>query len=236
MPTPDTPTISEHILEIRYAPNPKILDYRGTWAEMVSQLMGLKEWRITENRIDVFEIDESRRAFVSFKNAGVVIHNSPTQNYFPDQTNKLLRFLLEQKSFGNPLFVIRLGVRSRFATTFAGSFKELLERYSTRFFTLTLEAKNAFNAEIIDIGFPLNFSTNLGKINTNSGPMEKDQLEKIFRFEEKENLPDVALYVDLDYWIRPEKLLEGKDILKIIRTFAEEIWDTHERVRTLILG
>lgn len=29
--------INQHIFEIRYKPNPKILDYRGTWAEMLTQ-------------------------------------------------------------------------------------------------------------------------------------------------------------------------------------------------------
>ena len=78
-------TINEHLLEIRYSPNPKILDYRGTWAESVSKFMELSEWQIVENRFDVFDKEQTRRFFVSYKNAGALIHNSTTRNYFPDQ-------------------------------------------------------------------------------------------------------------------------------------------------------
>jgi len=234
MPTSSTQTISESIFEIRYTPNSKILDYRGTWAELVSHLMELSEWNITGNRIDVFDKEMNRRAFVSFKNAGVVIKNTPTKNYFPEQGNKLLRFLFKQEPFGDPLWVGRIGVRSRFATAFNGGFNDLLRLYMERFLSLTSGAKDVFAAEITDIGGPVNLHTNQGKINSNSGPMQKDQLKQFFDVEDE--LPEVALYFDLDYWKEPKELVEGKDVMKIVKSYAEEIWDIHERVRTLIFG
>jgi hypothetical protein len=47
--------LNEHVLEVRYKPNPKVLDYRGTWAESISDHMKLPEWRIVENRIDIYD-------------------------------------------------------------------------------------------------------------------------------------------------------------------------------------
>ncbi len=233
MLTPATQTISESILEFRYAPNPKILDYRGTWAELVSNLMELNEWRITENRIDVYDKENLRKAFVSFKNAGIVIKNSPTRNYFPDQGNKLLRFLLEQKPFGNPIWVGRIGVRTKFATAFEGDFSDLLSRFMERFLSLTPAAIDALSAEVIDIGVPINLRTNYGMLNLTSGPMRSDELKRFFDIEDR--LPAVALYFDLDYWKEPKELLESKESIKIVKLYAEEIWDIHERLRTLIL-
>ena len=233
MLTPATQTIRESLLEIRYTPNSKILDYRGTWAESVKNLMELSEWRITENRIDVYDKEKTRRAFVSYKNAGIVIRNTPTRNYFPDQGNKFLRFLFEQKPFGNPLWIGRIGVRTRFATAFEGDFNSLLDQYKERYLNLSSKAKEVIAAEVIDIGGPIDFKTNHGTLNSVSGPMQKDQLKQAFDFEDK--LPEVALYFDLDYWKEPKDLIEGKEIARIVKLYAEEIWDIHERLRTLIL-
>jgi hypothetical protein len=234
MLTPETHTIRESVLEIRYTPNSKILDYRGTWAELVSSLMVLSEWRISQNRIDVFDKEETRRGFVSFKNAGIVIRNAPTRDYFPDQANKLLRFLFEQKPFGNPLWLGRIGVRTRFATAYEGDFNSLLGRYKDRFLNISPEALNTWGAEIIDIGGPVNFRTSQGYLNSMSGPMRKEELKRFFDFED--NLPEVALYFDLDYWKEPKSLIEGREAMRIVKLFAEESWDTHERLRTLILA
>jgi hypothetical protein len=143
--------------------------------------MEFSEWNITENRIDVFNKETNRRAFVSFKNAGLVIKNTPTKNYFPEQGNKLLRFLFKQEPFGDPLWVGRVGVRSRFATPYNGDFNDLLKLYMERYLNLTPGAKNVFAAEITDIGGPINLHTPQGKINLNSGPMQKVQLNFSFR-------------------------------------------------------
>jgi hypothetical protein len=48
--------LSENILEIRYKPNSKILDHRGTWAEIISKDLTLTEWLIVGNRFDVHDL------------------------------------------------------------------------------------------------------------------------------------------------------------------------------------
>jgi hypothetical protein len=128
---------NEHVLEIRYKPNPKVLDHRGTWAEEISRHMELSEWRIVENRIDIFSKTQDVHAFVGFRNAGLVARDTPTANFFPDKAVKLLRYLFSLEGFGDPLTVERLGVRSRFCTPFDGTFETLCERYATRLLTLT---------------------------------------------------------------------------------------------------
>jgi hypothetical protein len=226
--------INEQIVEIRYRPNAKVLDYRGTWAEMLAEHLSLTEWQIIENRFDVFDKDNSRLGFVSYKNAGFIVHNSPTKNYFSDQANKFFRFLFDQKPFGDPLFIARVGVRSRFATEYNGSFEQLLELYSSRFLTLTPQAKTALAAKIIDLGGPIDAETALGKINSRSGPMSKQQIKEFFEFEDSP--PDVAFYLDIDYWQKPECQVASKDLLATLRRYADENWDRHERIISLVLG
>ena len=51
-------SVGEFVLEIRYAPNPKTLDYRGTWADMVSKHLEMNEWRIVENRFDTYNTSD----------------------------------------------------------------------------------------------------------------------------------------------------------------------------------
>ncbi len=228
--------ISEHILEIRYKANPKILDYRGTWAELISKYMDLAHWQIIENRIDIFDLERKNRAFVGFKNSGFITRNSPTADYFPNQARKLFSYLFDElKGFDKKPFIERIGVRSKIVTSFPESFEVLVKRYNSRYLQLTPEAESIINAELVDIGGPLNFKDSYGNFNTMSGPMPKQQMGGFFRSNDKDNFPDVGLYVDIDYWQKPQKEIPHKEILKLIRTLAEQAQRRHEQVRNLIL-
>lgn len=230
------PVVNEHVLEIRYKPNPKVLDHRGTWAEAISAHMELPHWRIVENRIDIFSEGEKIHAFVGFRNGGLSALDTPTKNYFPDKAIKLLKYLFGLEGFVDPLIVERIGLRSRFCTPFDGPFDELRDRYATRFLVLTEEAKKAFGdgSKLVDIGGPLNFVDHIGNFNTMSGPMPKEQFTKFFKRDE--GFPEVGLFFDNDYWLRPKKSINGTTLIKWVRDFADTAWERHERVRDLIMG
>ena len=227
---------NEHVLEIRYRPNPRVLDHRGTWAEQIANRMEFKHWRITENRVDVFTNDQVEHAFVGFRNAGFKASDTPTKNFFPDKAKKLFRFLFTLEDFGESLFIERFGLRSRFCTPFSGSFEQLVALFASKYLSLTPAAHEAIGtgARLIDIGAPLNFVDKLGNFNTHSGPMTAKQLSEFFGKET--GFPDVGLYYDIDYFIHPGKLVSGNDVLATISSFADEAWDRHERVRVLVIG
>ena len=65
-------TLNEQIVEIRYQPNAKVLDWRGRWAETMAAKLELPHWRIVDNRLDIHDKDEDRHCFISFRNAGFV--------------------------------------------------------------------------------------------------------------------------------------------------------------------
>ena len=227
-------SLTEYITEIRYKPNAKVLDYRGTWAEKIKALTELPRWRITENRVDVFTDDDTARAFVSFKNAGFVLQDSPTRNYFPDQTNKLFRFLFQQEAFGSSVTVPRIGVRFRCAISFDGSFEDLLERYTDRLLAITPQAQQAFGGKTVDIGGSVNMTTPLGKINTTSGPMEEKQLKQFFP--NRKAVPTAALYLDMDYYKEPNSEMISREIISSVRLFSESLWDIKDNLVQLVLS
>ena len=228
--------LSTQLVEIRYKPNSKILDHRGSLADSISNHMGLTEWLITENRVDIFRADKKERGFVAFRNAGFTLIDAETTELFLDRANKFVRFAFAQSPFADPLFVERIGVRAQIAVPFNDSFENLLERYSTRFASLSVEAANVLDASLIDMGFALNFSTRDGRLNVNTGPMGQTQLRQFLDRDEDLSLPDVALYADLDYWSRPGQPMPMKNILNTIKQRALENWQRFERLQNLLVG
>lgn len=226
--------INEFLLEVRYSPNAKILDYRGSWAEAVSKHMELSDWQIVENRFDVFDKSKDRSFFVSYRNAGSLIRNCTTRNFFADQTNRFLRYLFEQKQFGDSLFVDRFGVRARFATPSAESYADLLQRYTTRYLTLQPAAYEAVGGQLLDMAGPIDFTMKNGTIKSVSGPMPKEQITQAFAW--LEAVPERALFFDMDYAVSPKATLGGQEVMNKVKAFSGDVWDIHEKLRTLILG
>jgi hypothetical protein len=228
------PDLSEHVVEIRYKPNPKILDYRGSWAEAISDHMKLPKWVIVENRIDIYDESNGDHAFVGFRNAGFTARNTPTKNYFSDKAVKLFKYLFTLNGFEKKPYVERIGVRSKFCRKYEGTFEELREKYSSNYLSLTEKAKKIMDAKLLDIGGPLNFADKYGNFNTMSGPMIKEQMLRYFQ--KTEDLPAVGLYFDIDYWLMPKKEMDGQEILNCICQFSESAWDRSDAISKLILG
>lgn len=230
------PVTNEHVLEVRYKPNPKVLDHRGRWAEQISEHMGLRHWRIIENRIDIFSDNEVEHAFVGFRNAGFIVTDTPTKNFFPDKATKLFRFLFDLPDFGKNLHIERLGVRSKFCSLFKGSFEQLVDLFSSKYVGLTPPAREAVggSAKLIDVGAAFNFVDKFGNFNTHSGPMVRAQLSDFFK--KNDGFPEVSLFYDIDYFIRPNREVTGKDVLSNIQNFADEAWERNARIGRLIMG
>ncbi len=228
--------VSEHVLEIRYKPDSKVLDHRGDLADSISRNLDLSMWRINQNRVDVHNKDGSKRVFVSFRNAGVVIQNPCDSNEFPNIANKFVNHILSQKPFKKKLPLRRIGVRSRFGFSSNIGFADLLSRYLRQFVDVRPEIIDCIGADLIDVGVPLNFEASNGNINTNSGPMEREQLSTFFKFHPKERLPEVSLYIEIDYWIRPEKLTTFQEIASIIRDYSANNWQYAENIRDIVMG
>jgi hypothetical protein len=230
------PALNEHVIEVRYQPAARVLDHRGAWAEALSAKLGLPRWQVIENRFDVFEPKKTRACFVSFRNFGFVALDTPTKNYFPDQAGKFIRAIFSLDDFGKQVLVTRIGVRSRFCDPFEGAFDVLRERFVKRYVSVTSDAQEAIgaNAQLVDIGAPLNYRDKLGRFNTMSGPMTADEFKRFFQ--KDEGFPSVGLFYDIDYFTAPNAEMKADEIVRLLTEFAAAGWDRHERVNELILG
>lgn len=226
--------INEQILEVRYKANPKILDFRGTWAEGISGHMDLEHWRIVDNRVDVYNDGSSLHAFVGFKSAGFVAKNTETKNFFSDKAVKFFKYLFSLDGFGKDIYTTRIGVRSRFAKGCDDSFNDLMAKYTQNYLGLTTGAQEAIGAELTDIGGPLNFKDDAGNFNTMSGPMKSEQLQSYLT--DRDDLPEVSLYYDIDYWVMPDETLHEREIIRKIKTFSHLAWDRFTTTHKVIFG
>jgi len=225
--------LNEHILEVRYKPNPKILDYRGTWSAGISKHMDFEHWGIVENRIDAYNEGNSLHAFVGFKHAGFVAVDTEMRDFFANKAVKFFKYLFSLEGFGKQLHVERLGVRSRFGQEYEGTFEELVDKFVANYLSLTEKATKIIDANLVDVGAPLNFKDKHGNFNTMCGPMKSDQLENYLS--KRDSLPELSLYFDIDYWIRPKKLLDEREVIKNIKMFSEMAWNRFESISELII-
>lgn len=226
--------INDHILEMRYDANPKVLDYRGAWADAISKTLDLPHWQIDDTRIDVYDTDHMHHAFASVTNAGYTTKNAATRNYFSDKALKFLRVLFGLEGFLPEPNIVRLGVRSRFCRAFEGTFEELVERYSSRMLSFPMESLKALDATITDIGSPITMKDKIGTINFMGGPMEKRQSQGFFQM--SAGLPEVGLVVDIDYWKTPNSTMKEAEVVAFVKESAEASYSRFQRVCQLVTG
>ncbi|MGV8026154.1 MAG: hypothetical protein AB2L18_06330 [Anaerolineaceae bacterium] len=220
--------INEYIFEIRYKPNSKIIDLRGILTENISKFMGLSEWQITENRIDISNVENDLNIFISFKNAGLVIHNNPNNDFFLDQSIMFINYIFDQEPLITNQILERLGVRFRYLNPVNNSFDNLLKTYQERIVSINPKFKDLVDAQVIDIGNPINLQKNNGFINLYSGPMQEKQIRQFFRFEN--DVPKVGFYLDIDYWTQPQKKCTSVEINNLINKYSNENWDLHNKI------
>ena len=227
------PVKSEHVLEIRYKPIGAFLDIRGSVADQIAESTHLKEWSISEHRIDFKDAPEKWKdsAFVSYRNCGYLAPNPATKSYFPDQATKFLRKLREIPEFKLPP-ITRIGVRSTFIAGCDKKFDELLNLFIDKLGLPKDKLAGLFSGEIIDAGLPLYLRSNHGRFNITTGPMEEEQIKGLFRG--KDELPKIGLYFDIDYFKEDLKETNEKELAGLIKTFADESWEKSEKLFYLI--
>lgn len=143
--------ITKHVLEIRYEANPNFLDKRGIIAASLSPKI-FTHWRISENKIELFNPDSQINAFFSYRNIGL-------SNIYPETTEE---FILKSKEFIKASWnhfptdkIQRIGVRSGFLCPKEVSFKKLFNSFNKNFVSQSfVENTNVFGAaKLVDIGF-----------------------------------------------------------------------------------
>lgn len=228
--------LAEQILEIRFRPDARVIDRRGALATAISAQLGLPHWQLIENRVDLWNEDEDTRAFVGFRNMGFILRRYSLPGNFIDHANNFVRYVLSQQPFGAvPLLVERLGVRVRFAMPVRAPFASLVDRYQQRVFPVQPAYRSLFGGVLTDIGAPLYFKTELGKLHTHGGPMEKWQIRNFFDYVKEDRLPDVALYTDLDYSTVPAEPLTTERVTALVRRYTQANHELYDSIVRTVL-
>jgi hypothetical protein len=228
------PRTNELITEVRFKPNPRVLDHRGEWAEALISSLDLPAWQIDDNSVKVANKDATRIVTLGFQNVIAQARDIETKNFFPEFASKAIRTIFTLDGFG-PVEVGRIGVRSKFCNYFRGEFSDLVSRSSQRYVMPTKALANVFgrSARLIDIGAPLNFEDEDGFFNTNCGPMNRDQLKQFFV--KNEGFPEVGLYFEIDYFSKPQSILRAEVVAESVSRFAVKSWEFNERIRDMVL-
>ena len=173
---------NDYTVQMDYRSNPRVLDHRGHWAQSLSEHLELEKWVITENKFDVFDSPKTVHAYVAFNRCGMTCVDVERSEHFLNKAEKFLQFLFSLREFGNPLSVLRIGVKPRFCTPFNGGFDALLKRVRERYVDLKPDAYAAVgdSVELIDFGAPVNFRDEHGDFNTHCGPMARKQMKQMY--------------------------------------------------------
>lgn len=213
--------INYFVFEIRYKPIPSFIDNRGKWLQGIQPILNMDKWAISDTRIDLRDNDDRRKAFCGFKNCSLIIHQLSRTEEFVDQSTNFLTYFYNQPEFSSNLVIERIGVRSRFAKRYKGSFDQLLQAYQEKISTITPTFRKTIGAQVIDIGNPITIGTDIGTVDLMTGPMKGDQLKDFFKMDEP--FP-IAIYSDFDYWTIPNKEMPISDLLNTIKKYSEENW------------
>jgi hypothetical protein len=227
-------SVSERILEVRFKPEPRIVDYRGSWVLDFTQALGLSKWQIAPDFINMADDSLKTRAFLGVRSLGFVAIDASKPADFEDLASKFLRTFFSKEFFADGLFVTRIGIRSRFYTRFDHSFSDLMLLFRERFFDIKPSALKLFNATLVDIGGPVNFTAKNGKFNVANGPMEEKQACELLSREGP--LFPVGLFFDMDYSTEPAKELMVTDITRPIFDFTAAIEQVHTNICNLVMA
>jgi hypothetical protein len=225
---------NQQLFEVRFKPKSEMLDQRGAWAQQLSDALGLPLWRVSENRVDLHVVGESKTAFLTFRNFGGMVLDGRRRDHFSEFAALVVRSVFGLDGFGKALVVDRVGARSRFIDAFPDSFEELRSRCASRYAVVTDAALKAVgaSAQISDVGYNLNFVDGSEQCYTTLGPMRAAQVDKFFKKEAQ--FPAVGLFHDIDCFQTSLGPVTADALAKSVATLAESGWERHERVKSLL--
>jgi len=231
------PLSSEHYMEIRYEAMGSFLNIRGAVADFVKEKEIFRHWRIGENRVDFWNMEDPdedpEKGYVSFRNCGYQMHNPSTENHFLDRAAKFISALGDMESFNFPR-ISRLGVRSRFYHSVENmSFGEFCERYSTKF--LRDGVPGVFAGSVKDVAVNLDFRDKNVSFNTASGPMKKEQfIQQFSTLAQKEEIAPIGLFFDIDCFETDLGILPTQTIQVDLRALHKQCWQKLNAIEALL--
>lgn len=233
-----TQTIVDALLEVRHELNPRFLDNRGRITEELRSALKLEDIGVGVDGISLANSDESERAFVTMKNAGLELHDASSANVFADRCVVLLRTLADARTYRNKneLDIRRLGIRGRFLFEYDGTFRTLKDNLVETFGAPSAAALTAFGGRIKDVQYTYVVDEEANSANIHIGPMRDTQIVDFFKRDDDYILPAVGLYVDVDVFKVVTGIVTEAQLQTYIRQFSAHMWDKAHAVRAVAFG
>lgn len=226
---------NEFICEIRYSDIHTFRDKRGESLEKLHKLSGLPAKGMHEIRIDLATDNADQRLFVSVRNCGFVLRNITNDMEFFKFGETQIKNLAELDCFSKDIFITRIGVKSRKFIEYEGEFDTLMKKFNEAFAPINDKVLRSNDATMEDIGVILDMKDNIGKFKVIAGPMRSLQASEILEMEQK-LLPDVGIYLDVDYSKEPMNDMQLKYISDTFQKFADWSLRRINSIKSSIIG
>jgi hypothetical protein len=201
--------LSSFLFELRFKPSAVILDKRGQIAEALVD-ESLPVWSIGADRIDISNPKNKKFHGVFTHQAFAFYGNLIEADEFKSMAKS---FFQKAWSFFPRGSAYRLGVRAKFVNDLQSEeFSGLVEKYRNTFVKIENTELEELGT-LSDIAFPtLEMKSGEDQITISSGPMKKEQIKTLMEIPEIEEseIPDVGVFVDVDYFNTNSSFLTNK--------------------------
>lgn len=220
--------VSEHLMEIRHGAIGSFLDVRGLVADYIRNEHLFDHWKIDIASVHFRDTQEDIKkdgAFAGYKNAGYIVFDPPTKNYFIDKAIKFWEVLIKNKHY-RISDVERLGLRTKIFIHYGQRFEGLRQKiYETLY---TDKMNNIVGNFINDFQFTMELKDGDYDVRMSGGPMHENEAEKLFDFS-SDQFKTTGFFIDLDYFINSN--IELNQIPQHIRIANDLMWSKIERVK-----
>ena len=222
--------LTEHVLEVRHEASGKFLDVRGVIADFIRNENFLPHWKIDTNVVNFRDQSDKiarEGAFVGYKNAGYVVLNPATHNFFTDRAKAFWKLLLKLKNEGYQLpSLTRFGMRTKiFAPSLSRSFEEINKIMYEELFSE--KARSLVGGSETDLSFNINLKESGFNVHVTGGPIHKEEAGQYFQFSD-DYFKKCGLYLDLDYY--KDTNLTPDSIPKLLHDAVELMWNKAENI------
>jgi hypothetical protein len=190
----DTKKISKYIIEVRFKPDPTILDKRGKVASvLISNIFN--HWSINNNRIDLTsEKYPGLLGFFSYRNLGIAT-SLPIDLKIIEEIAE--DFIKNSWDYFPHDKITRIGIKTQTLNQ-VDSFTKTFNTFRQKFLRLDDDLLKKFDGNLVDLGMPLNFINGEDFFNVTTGPMNDEQSKDFFPDEVE--LYKNSLFVEVDYF------------------------------------
>jgi hypothetical protein len=213
--------LAEQVLEVRYTPSGSFLDVRGYVADYIRESGFLPHWNIEPNVVsfrDKPDMVQKEGAFAGYRNAGYLVYDPETRNFFVDRASAFWRTLQKNQHYKLPPLE-RFGARTK---VFLPSDKNFEDINHSVFQTLyTDKTREVIGGTEIDVQFIIELKDQEFDVRISGGPVHKDEVRKYLSFESK-HFEKAGFFVDLDFYRKDD--LKHDEVPRLLRAAINLTW------------